>query len=88
VEQRHWNLSVLVTCFGALVLVFVVLYPYTPTPLSLSIEKMLVAVVVLHACILFTRILEFARTSFTFENDPAGAYSAGEFRALICVRLQ
>ncbi|MBI4474853.1 MAG: hypothetical protein HY646_19430 [Acidobacteria bacterium] len=69
-KHRHQTIVKVLTILSAAALLFVVVFPYTPTPIALSIGKILVAVAVLSACVLVSRlvavepVLTFTRHSF------------------------
>ena len=87
-KHRHEEFSKIVTLMGGAVLLFVVLFPYTPTPIALSIEKALVAVIVLGSCLLFTRTFPLSIGQHGFLNFSPRFSFSDHVLDLICVRLR
>jgi hypothetical protein len=87
-EHRQHALIKMSAVLSAAVLLFVVLFPYTPTPIALSISKILIAVAVLPAALLFARLLALSIGTYASEKCPQRFFSSDEILDLICLRLQ
>ena len=87
-EQRPQALIKMSAVLSAAVLLFVVLFPYTPTPIALSISKILIAVTVLPAGMLFARMLTLSIGAYACPKCMKRLFSSDEILDLICLRLQ
>jgi hypothetical protein len=85
---RGQALPAMMAILASAVLLFVVIYPYTPTPIAVNIGKILVATFVfVITCLLMTcaasRIDSYARA-----DGRQRTFLAGRILSLICLQLR
>lgn len=87
-EHWRWLISKVVTILAAAAFLFVVVFPYTPTPLALTISKILVAVTALLGGVLLSRAIDIAYRQYESFKESSSLFLADEILDLICLRLQ
>ncbi len=81
------KMVVLLTILSAGILLFVVLYPYTPTPVATTMGKILVACVLVFAVVPASSTLAIHSTVTGFSKDCSRLFPSYQLLDLICVRL-
>ena len=81
------KLVVLLTVLSAGVLLFVVLYPYTPTPIATTMGKILAACVLVFAVVPASSTLATNSTVTGFSKECPRLFPSYQLLDLICVRL-
>jgi hypothetical protein len=85
--RQHLTASKVLTILAAAALLFVVLFPYTPTPIALSISKILLTVFALSTtCVLFSLILVFAANVSFFRENFSPRFYTFPILDLICLQ--
>ena len=85
-KLRHQRLQTTLAILSAAVLAFVVLFPYTPTPIGLSIDKILFAAV-MSADVPVSLSVAPMVVRYDLQDTASRHYATSEIRDLICLRL-
>jgi len=86
--ENRQTLAVLLTTLCAGALLFVVLFPYTPTPIATTIGKILVTAVLVFASVTTSLALVITHKLFAFYQPAAPTPVNNELLDLICTRLR
>jgi len=88
-KARRQYLFALVTLFAAGVLLFVVLFPYTPTPIAVTIGKLLVAAVYIVLTIIGGLAMVVLALTLTYAATRSRIITPNfQIIDMICVRLR
>lgn len=72
----------------AATLLFVVLFPYTPTPVATTIGKILIAAIFVFAFVSILNAAVVSLTGLLLSNPPSRLLAANDILNFICVRLR
>jgi hypothetical protein len=85
-KHRHQRFLKALAILSSATLLFVVLFPYTPTPIGLSIDKILFAV--LSADVPVSLAIAPSAPRYDSQASTSLHYPASEILDLICLRLR